>query len=55
MDDLEKCKIYCRPKIFELEGEAFLMKKQKNHIERQSSLSNFNQLLLANIADWNED
>jgi len=27
MDDLEKCKIYCRPKIFELEGEAFLMKK----------------------------
>ncbi|CAD8200193.1 unnamed protein product [Paramecium octaurelia] len=47
LEDLEKCKMYCKPKIFEMEGEAFLMKKERNHIVRQSSLTN--------LCDWNDD
>lgn len=31
------------------------MKKERNHIARQSSLSMHNFSLIANLADWNED
>ncbi|CAD8117925.1 unnamed protein product [Paramecium sonneborni] len=45
--DLNQIKEICKPQLFEQKGEALMLNKQKNHIQRQQSLNN--------SMEWNSD
>ncbi|CAD8106662.1 unnamed protein product [Paramecium primaurelia] len=45
--DLKQIKDICKPQLFEQKGEALMLNKQKNHIQRQQSLNN--------SMEWNSD
>lgn len=39
MQDCIKMKDLCKPNLFEMEGEKFMSRKQRNYIERSASRS----------------
>ncbi|CAD8192542.1 unnamed protein product [Paramecium octaurelia] len=45
--DLKQIKDICKPQLFEQKGEALMLNKQKNHVQRQQSLNN--------SMEWNSD
>ncbi|CAD8203337.1 unnamed protein product [Paramecium pentaurelia] len=47
LKDLSDIKLICKPQTYEKDGEAMMLYKQKNHIQRQRSINNSN--------DWCQD